>query len=356
MGKTFPRQTQGLVNAAEIADVQGKFEEAIPLLRQADNLQPDRGGETLAVPYFALGRLDEARADLEYHLKILSTHMDADCMRYQIAFVKKDSQELAHQVAVAAGKPAIENLTVWFQSLTAAYYGRRSEARDLARRAHDLATRAGLKDVAGAYLAASAIREVLFGDRAEARKLAAAAAAESDGHDVAYGNACALALAGDARRAQQLADNLNRRYPSDTLIQFVDLPIVRAGMAIERKDGAAALEAVRPATPYVLGWWSGFSLGRPIYATYFRGEAYLLAKRGPEAAVEFQKILDHPTIVVNEPIASLAHLQLARAYAQQGDKARAKVKYEDFFALWNRADPDIPILVSARKEYARLKL
>ena len=93
-----------------------------------------------------------------------------------------------------------------------------------------------------------------------------------------------------------------------------------------------------------------------LYPVYVRGEAYLAAHQGSEAAAEFQKILDHRGIVLNEPIGALAHLQIGRAYAMQGDTAKAKAAYQDFLTLWKDADPDIPILIAAKAEYAKLKI
>jgi predicted Zn-dependent protease len=161
----------------------------------------------------------------------------------------------------------------------------------------------------------------------------------------------ALALAKDANRAQLLADDLDKRFPEDTIIQFNYLPATRAQIALIHNDSSRAIEALQPAAAYELGNPSG---AIAVYPVYVRGEAYLAAHRGSEAAAEFQKILDHRELVVNEPIGALAHLQIGRAYVLQGDTRKARAAYQDFLTLWKDADPDIPIL-KAKAEYAKLQ-
>jgi predicted Zn-dependent protease len=170
-----------------------------------------------------------------------------------------------------------------------------------------------------------------------------------------YGAALALAIAGDTTRPQAVADDLDKRFPSDTLVQFNYLPTIRAQLGVNRKDSSKAIEALRAAAPYELGM-SGSSAFMPsLYPVYARGEAYLASHQGSEAAAEFQKILDHRGVVLNEPIGALAHLGLARAYAIAGDAAKAKAAYQDFLTLWKDADPDIPVLKQAKAEYAKLQ-
>jgi eukaryotic-like serine/threonine-protein kinase len=166
---------------------------------------------------------------------------------------------------------------------------------------------------------------------------------------VQFGAALALSFAGDAVRTQTLADDLNKRFPENTIVQFNYLPTIHAQLALGRNDSSKAVNALQTAAPYELGSVGG------LHPDYVRGEANLTAHQGKEAAAEFQKILDHRGIVLNEPIGALAHLQLGRAYAMQGDTAKAKAAYEDFITLWKDADPDIPIFIAAKAEYAKLK-
>ena len=161
----------------------------------------------------------------------------------------------------------------------------------------------------------------------------------------------ALALIGDAPRAQALANDLSKQFPEDTVVQFKELPTLHALLALNRNEPLKAIEALQPATPYELGI---MEMGAGLYPVYMRGEAYLAAREGGQAAGEFQKITDRRSIGLN-PVGALAHLGLARAYALQGDTAKAKAAYHDFLTLWKDADPDIPILIAAKAEYAKLK-
>jgi len=164
-----------------------------------------------------------------------------------------------------------------------------------------------------------------------------------------------LAFAEDANKAQALANELNKRFPEDTLVQFNYLPSIRAQLALLHRDSSKAIELLQPAGQYEIGQVSGSGVGPSLYPVWIRGEAYLMAGRGADAVREFQKILDHRGVVINEPIGALAHLGLGRAYALQGDSAKARTAYQDFFALWKDADPDIPVLTAAKSEYAKLK-
>ncbi len=153
-----------------------------------------------------------------------------------------------------------------------------------------------------------------------------------------------------------LTDDLGKRFPEDTLVQFNYLPTLRARLAVNRGNAPEALESLRTAAPYELGMTTSSAYGwTALYPVFVRGEACLAAHQGSEAAAEFQKILDHRGIVLNEPIRALAHLGLARANAMQGDTAKAKAAYQDFFTLWKDADLDIPIFIAAKAEYAKLK-
>ena len=142
---------------------------------------------------------------------------------------------------------------------------------------------------------------------------------------------------------------MGKRFPDDTIVQFNYLPTLRAKLAVSKGNALDALESLRTAMPYELGKTTS-----ALYPAYVRGEAYLTAHQGSEAAAEFQKILDHRGVVVNEPIGALAHLQIGRAYAMQGDIAKARAAYQDFLTLWKDADADIPVLVAAKSEYAKL--
>jgi predicted Zn-dependent protease len=193
--------------------------------------------------------------------------------------------------------------------------------------------------------------EALFGNADAARQQAAAGLALSNGSDVQGAAALILALTGDTGRAQSLVDDLAMRFPKNTLVQFDYLPEARAQLALDRNDPSKAVQALQAAAAYELGDMEHFNVGYPVY---LRGQAYLAAHQDGEAAAEFQRILDHPGIVLNDPIAALARLGLARAYTAQGNPGKAKAAYGDFFTLWKNADPDIPVYQQARAEFAEL--
>jgi len=199
--------------------------------------------------------------------------------------------------------------------------------------------------------------EAHLGNAASAKRRALAALEFGKGRDVEYAAAFALALSGDAPGSQKLSDDLARRFPEDTAVQFGYLPTLRALAALAHRDTSSALERLQVALPYDLalpgtGFFARFG---GLYPAYVRGEAYLQAGRSAEAAREFQKILDNRGIVFADPIGALAHLQLGRAFAMSGDKTKAKAAYEDFLTLWKDADPDIPILKDAKAEFAKLR-
>ena len=171
-----------------------------------------------------------------------------------------------------------------------------------------------------------------------------------------YGAAVALALSGESTQALILANDLQRNFPEDTAVRFNYLPTVSALVALNHGDSLKARDLLQTATPNELGQPRSAVNGffGALYPIYVRGQAYLAARQGAKAAVEFQKILDHRGAVVSDPVQTLARLQLGRAYVQSGDKARAKIAYQDFLALWKDADTDIPLLRKAKAEYATL--
>jgi eukaryotic-like serine/threonine-protein kinase len=303
--------------------------------------------------YLLLNRFEEARKSAE---DALAKKLDSGSLRfhlYKLAFLQNDTAGMAEQVAWAVGKPGVEDRLQGMEADTAAYFGHLDNARGFSRRAVDSSEHAEERETAARYSAQSALREALLGNATEARRLATEALERSAGRDVLYAAALALAYAGEEHRAQSLVDDLNKRFPEDTVAQFNYMPTLRAKLVVSHGNAAQAIEILRAAAPYELG--SPTSYGLALYPVYSRGEAYLAVHHGVEAAAEFQKILDHRGIVVNEPIAALAHLQIGRAYAMQGDTAKAKAAYQDFLTLWKDADPDIPILIAAKAEYAKLK-
>jgi tetratricopeptide (TPR) repeat protein len=213
------------------------------------------------------------------------------------------------------------------------------------------------RERAALWGAGDAVREAFFGNLPEAKKSATAALEQSKDRAVEYGSALALAMSGDSLRSETLANDLEIRFPEDTAVQFSYLPVIRARLALNRGDASKAIELLQTAVPHELGVPPSALSGvfGALYPIYMRGEAYLAEHRGAEAAAEFKKVLDHPEIVVADPIGAMAHLQLGRALAVSGDKAKANIAYRDFLTLWKNADRDIPVLTQAEAEYAKLQ-
>jgi eukaryotic-like serine/threonine-protein kinase len=204
------------------------------------------------------------------------------------------------------------------------------------------------------------VREALFGNVSTAKQRAGNSVELSKSRDVEYGAAFALALSGDSSRSQALTDDLTRRFPEDTRVQFNYAPTLRALLVLNHSQPATAVELLQTAIPYELGMpsegGSEYLLGAGnLYPAYVRGLAYLAAHQGTEAAGEFKRILDHRGIVMCDPIGALAHMQLGRAYAMSGDRTKAKSAYQDFLTLWKDADRDIPILKQAKTECTKLQ-
>jgi hypothetical protein len=220
-----------------------------------------------------------------------------------------------------------------------------------------LAQQAGAAERAAIYSAAEAVCEAHYENRAAAKERARAALEQAKGRDVEYAAAFALALSGDLSESQRLAADLEKRFPEDTPVQFEYLPTLGALSALAHESPSDAVQRLQLAVPYDLAMpgTAFFARFGGLYTAYIRGEAYLAARRGQEAALEFQKVLDHRGIVLADPIGALAHLQLGRSYAVSGNMPKAKSAYQDFLNLWKDADADVPVLKQARAEYAKLQ-
>jgi eukaryotic-like serine/threonine-protein kinase len=344
--------------AGAIYPMLGEFENGAAESREAIRLNPAH-----PVPYaflmfhsISLGRLQDAKAAYE-QASAHNRHSPLYLLAlYQIAFLDHDTVAMSEQAAISADQPPAEDELLHMQADTEAYSGHLANARELSRRAVEAAERSGEKEAAATYSALSALRESLFGNADQAQQLAARAMQHSVGVDVQYGSALALLYAGNDVRAQALAADLGKRFPEATVVQFNYLPTLRAKLALSKGKPSEALEILRASLPYELGKSTYSAYGwTSLYPAYVRGEAYLAAQQGSEAAAEFQKILGHRGVVTNEPIGALAQLQLGRAYAMQRDMAKAKSAYQQFLNLWKDADADIPILKQAKAEYAKFQ-
>jgi DNA-binding winged helix-turn-helix (wHTH) protein/tetratricopeptide (TPR) repeat protein len=343
---------------AAVLPVVGQYERAVEESSEGVRLRPDFA---LAYAfriraYTALNRFDEAKATYAQALerKLHTPYIDA--VMYFLAFAQNDTAAMAQHVAKVESLPKWEHQMLSMEGDTAAYSGRLKDARELSRRAMDRAQRAGEKDAPALYSGTSGLREAWFGNPGEARRRATLALKLSTGRDLQYFAALAFAYAKDDARAKALADDLNKKFPEDTIVQFNYLPSVRGRLALNRGDPSGAIQSLAPSAPYELGATRAIDLNwTAMFPVFVRGEAYLAAHQGKEAAAEFQKILDHRGLVLNQPIGALAHLGLGRAYVSQGDIPKARVAYHDFLMLWKDADADIPVMRQAKAEYSNLQ-
>jgi tetratricopeptide (TPR) repeat protein len=303
--------------------------------------------------YTNLGRLDEAQSLYEEAVK---KGLDSGYLHlnlYLLGFIRNDGALMAQQSDWANGKEGFEHMIRSAEADSAAYTGHLGMARELSERAITLAGRDREPDSAGSWRAAAALREAMFGNPEHASRDATLAIAASDLKEVQAAAALSLAYGGNTARSQALVDSLARRFPQDTLVQFIYLPLVHATIEMKRGRPDRAIKILDPVSTYELG--SPAFIWLNPYAMFIRGEAYLAIHDSRNAVEQFQKILAHREIVQNLPMGALAHLGLARSYALSNDTAKARGAYQDFLTLWKNADASIPILKRAKAEYAKLK-
>jgi tetratricopeptide (TPR) repeat protein len=366
--ESYPRDAAAYGNLATVYMQMAQYQKSIEASRQCSRFSPD-----LVAPYgnianslLALQQFDQARQTI---LQTQARKMDYFVFHnglYALAFLALDSSALSQQQAWFAGQPDSEFLGQSLASDTEAYSGHLRQARFLTKQSVESAVNADSKESGAIWIENAALREAAFGNAREAKQavvdgLKLAPASQSVGVEAAL----AYAMAGNTVRAESMSKDLDRRYPLDTQLQSLWLSAIRAQVALDRKNPSMAIESVQTAVPIELGQITFVNNISCLYPTYIRGKAYLAAGQGKPAAAEFQKILDHSGIVWNCWTGALAHLGVARANALQaktsqgadsgGARVRALAAYKDFLALWKDADPDIPILIAAKSEYARLQ-
>ncbi len=350
----YPRDQFAVGNLGVVYTYLGEYDKSLGAIQKARELNPQNAlvYANIVETLLQLNRLDQAKA---MAIKAGTLSLESDALHahlYAIDFLQQDQAGMDGEAAELATKPGWGDVALEAQANTAAYEGQFTRARELTQRAVEAAERDDKKETAAAYQAEGAVREAFVGNKTLAIRLATAALALSSGKTVQTLAAIALGVAGNGVQAGRLADDLAHDFPQDTVFQFNAVPAIRAAAALSGGNSAQAIEALQVAQRYELGQ-TDKPVGFTMYPVYLRAEAYVAAHR-VEAVAEFQKILDHPGIVQNEPIAALAHLGLARAYAAANDKALAKAAYQNFLSLWNDADKDLPLLRTARSEYARL--
>jgi eukaryotic-like serine/threonine-protein kinase len=355
--KEYFREASAHSDLGYLLATEGQLKRSEEELREAISLGPvsavDYGN--LAFVLRGLNRLNEAKATCRQAQtrNLQGPWMLSDC--YGLAFLNGDTGGMQNIVTSAIGKVGIEDLLLSNASDTEAFYGRRTKARELSRRAIESALRDNRKEAAAIWQLNSAMREAEFGDSEEARREVAASFGMSHSRDVQMLGGLVLARTGETTRSQGLLDEVAKRFPMNTAINRYWVPTARASLVL-RRDEAQAIELLRVTVPYELAYPDPtLQTGVLLYPAYVRGEAYLRRGRGKEAAAEFQKYLQYPGATVNCPLAALARLQLGRSYVLTREVEKASAAYRDFLALWKDADPDLPILISAKSEYAKLK-
>jgi eukaryotic-like serine/threonine-protein kinase len=349
--KAYPNDGSAFANLALVYGLYfGQYDKALAAAGEFTRLEPHApfGYAHTATAYMALNRLDEARATLQRAVDMKADNLFIHQQSYQLAFLNNDADGMQREMKSAEGKPG-EYLLLNEAAIVAAGRGQMHKAEELTQRSVQVTDRLGFKETTADTEAGFAVTEAEVGNFSKARELVASSSALSQGRSNMLSVAIALGMTGDIARAERIVDDLGRRFPDDTLLHQMNIPVVQALVAMNHKTPDKAIDALQASVPYEFGSVPG------LFPIYIRGESYLLAKRGAEAAAEFQKMVDHRGIAPTVPEHSLAKLFLGRAYVITGDTAKARGAYQDFFALWKDADPDVPILKEAKAEYAKLQ-
>ena len=357
LANLYPYNEDAHTSLAAFAETIGRYDVGLREYQEALRLAPWRSFlyRDVANTDLMLDRVDEATSMVsKAHEMGLDENLGVT--RYSIAFYRNDRVEMSRQLANAAGNPETEDLLLALDADTAAFAGQLGRARVLSQRAAASAERNLKNETSASYYASSALREALFGNFKNSMEQVRIAKNHSSGRDVAYGIALAVTYSGDMNQARRLIEDFATRFPDDTVVKCNYLPTLNARLALLQNNPLHAIEILTPTQSCELGlpvysYYNWLNL----YPAYVRGEAYLAANQGKDAAAEFEKVASHRGITLNEPIGALAHLQLGRAYRLAGDATKSRAHYQDFFALWKDADSDIPFLKSAKKEFAKLK-
>jgi serine/threonine protein kinase/tetratricopeptide (TPR) repeat protein len=348
--RTYPRDSIPTNNLASNYSALGRWDQALAEAQETMRLAPNEAlsFQNVGGDYMGLNRLAEAKAvrekQIAANLDVVADHADL----YVIAFLEGDTAAMQRQAEWAKGKPDEYDMLQVVADAEVSV-GRLGKARETYSQAVEVARRGKLDEIVARSMAFHAAAEAIAGNVTPARDQAMAALAVSRNRPTLLFSANALALAGDVIRASAIADELSNSYPTHFYINAIWVPVIRAQIEINRGNPAKAIELLRPVQPYEFGWASR------ALPNYVRGQAYLKSRQGPEAAAEFQKILDHRGICQTAPECTVARLQLGRALALTGDNAGARAAYQDFLALWKDADPDVPILKEAKAEYEKLQ-
>jgi serine/threonine protein kinase/predicted Zn-dependent protease len=352
---SYPRDHAALGNLGNNYFALGQYQQAAELEHESIQQSPNDviGYINLALGLMALNEFHESRRTIQ---DAFDRKLDAEQLHYllyTLAFLGGDARGMSEQVGWSESRPETIRTFLSLQSSAEAYYGHLQKSRELNQQAVESAEAAGKKEIAASDRMEAARFNAAIGNLLEAKRSALATLNQADvGQKAETTGALILAWAGDTAGAEEIIHSLAKRFPEGTLVQSIVLPTVRAQMELAKKNPQRSIDLLHAATPYEL---TPGSFGGCIYPAYVRGQAYLAAKQGAAAELEFKKILAHPGLVQSCETGALAHLQLARAYALQDDTVKAKAAYKDFFTFWKDADPSIPILKEAQAEYAKVQ-
>jgi tetratricopeptide (TPR) repeat protein len=345
---TYPRKGEGSgqTDLALTYGQTGQFDQAVSEAHEAIRRNPNffPSIRALYLPLLHLNHFAEAKDTISQALRQKINATDFHNVLYQIAFVDGDLPAMQEQIDWVGGKPD-EYVALDWQSGAAAFAGQWRKSQESARRAIDLASPGDTKEIAARYATEQSMRGAIFGDYRRARVDAAQGLKLIRGRASLPRAALALALCGEANQAKSLIDELMKLYPEDTVINSIWIPSIRAAIELQRGNAALAIEQLQPVSRY--------EGAAEFWPQYLRGVSYVKLRRGAEAAAEFQKILDHRGQAALSPLYPLAYLGLARAEDLAGDTAKSIKARDDFFSAWKDADPDVPILIDAKKEFEK---
>jgi tetratricopeptide (TPR) repeat protein len=350
--QAFPRDLIARINFSACLGSLGRHDEELVQAREATRLRPSAPTLTnLVAAAIYAQRIDEAR---EAYDEAVSRGLDSPRLHLfhaQLAFLQNDKSETQKERDWAFQDPVRGRFVLYLESRAEGFYGRSRNAHRLAQMAVDSSMKAGILPDAAGFESLYALSNAEIGNLQQSQALARDAVRKNQDRHILMLAALAFARAEDTKHSQELVEKLNQLFPDDFTIQAFSLPATRAAIKLAKNDPAAAIEILRPVTPYDLAISDSFSY---VYPAYLRGLAYLQLKEGNLAAAEFRKVLDHSGVGNSFVTGALSLLQLARAQAVMHDEDSARKSYEDFLALWKGADPDLPIYKEAKAEYAVL--
>ena len=346
--QTYPRDSVPYNNLAVVYNQMGQYENALDNARQAVQLDPDSasGYSNVGFAYAGLNRLDEAKATFDQALRHKAGAAVVHSALANIAWLQGDKNATERELDAMKNDPQSDYLVSGFRSATAASAGQIKAGRVFGQKQREATERFGFKEAAANEYSQEAFTEAAFLNKGRALDDVAEALKLSQSPNVVLNCAITLAMTGEDARAAKLADDVAQKRPYDTLVQFVEVPLIKAQIELNHGNPGKAIDLLDSALVYARAN-SG--------VLYVRGNAFLKAGRGGDAVQAFQRLLDMKNVITVDPLMPLAKVGLARAYAMAGDRARSRVAYQDFFAVWKDADPDVPVLRQAKAEYGKLQ-